>query len=136
MPNTRLLLYPITPSPDDPMTRFFIIRSPMITRRDFARLAGLATGTALFPSPSEAQQSKPANLPPSIAQLKSRKSEAKPIGVEERQQRQERARRLMRENNLDAILMIGGTSLVYFTNIHWWNSERFFSAVLPVKGDA
>ena len=108
----------------------------MITRRDFARLAGLATGTALFPSPSEAQQSKPANLPPSIAQLRSRKSEAKPIGVEERQQRQERARRLMRENNLDAILMTGGTCLVYFTNIHWWNSERFFSAVLPVKGDA
>ena len=108
----------------------------MITRRDFARLAGLATGTALFPSPSEAQQSKPANLPTSIAQLRSRKSEAQPIGVEERQQRQERARRLMRENNLDAILMTGGTCLVYFTNIHWWNSERFFSAVLPVKGDA
>jgi Xaa-Pro aminopeptidase len=107
----------------------------MITRRAFSKLSGFAAGAALIPSISEAQ-GKPASLPASIAQLKSRKSEAKPITVEERQQRQERARQLMRENNLDAIMMIGGTSLVYFTNIHWWNSERLFAAVLPAKGDA
>jgi Xaa-Pro dipeptidase len=108
----------------------------MITRRTFSKLSGFAAGAALIPSISEAQESKPATLPPSIAQLKSRKSEAKAITPEERQQRQERARQLMRENNLDAIMMIGGTSLVYFTNIHWWNSERLFAAVLPAKGNA
>jgi Xaa-Pro dipeptidase len=108
----------------------------MITRRAFSKLSGFAAGAALIPSISEAQESKPASLPASIAQLKSRKNEAKPITVEERQQRQERARQLMRENKLDAIMMIGGTSLVYFTNIHWWNSERLFAAVLPAKGDA
>ena len=31
--------------------------------------------------------------------------------------------------------MIGGTSLVYFTNINWWNSERFFAAVIPARGE-
>src|SRR4051812_6443027 len=108
----------------------------MITRRTFSKLSGFAAGAALIPSISEGQESKPATLPASIAQLKSRKSEAQPITAEERQQRQERARQLMRENNLDAILMIGGTSLVYFTNIHWWNSERLFAAVLPAKGNA
>ena len=107
----------------------------MLTRRDFTKLAGLGAATALLPSISTAQEQNAPSLPAPIAQLKSRKAEAKPIAIEERQQRQERARQLMRENNLDAILMIGGTSLVYFTNIRWWNSERLFAAVLPAKGN-
>ena len=107
----------------------------MLTRRDFTKLAGLGAATALVPSISTAQEQNAPSLPAPIAQLKSRKAEAKPIAIEERQQRQERARQLMRENNLDAILMIGGTSLVYFTNIRWWNSERLFAAVLPAKGN-
>lgn len=107
----------------------------MINRRDFSKLVGLGTGGILISPQSQAQEAKQASLPQSIAQLKSRKGEARPITVAERQQRQERARQLMRENNLDAILMIGGTSLLYFTNIRWWNSERLFAAVLPAKGD-
>jgi len=106
----------------------------MITRRDFTKLAGLSAVTTIIPTASEAQEQGSATPAP-ISQLKSRKGEAKPITIEERQQRQERARQLMRENNLDAILMIGGTSLVYFTNVRWWNSERLFAAVLPAKGD-
>jgi Xaa-Pro dipeptidase len=106
----------------------------MITRRDFTKLAGFSAATTLIPPTSIAQELS-ANLPAPITQLKSRKGEAKPITIEERKQRQERARQLMRENNLDAVLMIGGTSLVYFTNVRWWNSERLFAAVLPAKGD-
>jgi len=106
----------------------------MITRRDFTKLAGVATGAVLVPATSQAQ-SKQENLPAAIAQLKSRKSEPRPITVEERRQRQERARQLMRDNHLDAIFMIGGTSLVYFTNVRWWNSERLFAAILPAKGE-
>jgi Xaa-Pro dipeptidase len=30
--------------------------------------------------------------------------------------------------------LIGGTSLVYFTGIRWWNSERLFVCVIPQKG--
>src|ERR1700745_1764329 len=107
----------------------------MITPRDFTKLAGLSAANSLIPSTSVAQEHGTMILPTSIAQLKSRKEEAKPITIEERQQRQERARQLMRESHLDAILMIGGTSRVYFTNIRWWNSERLFTAVLPAKGD-
>jgi Xaa-Pro dipeptidase len=68
--------------------------------------------------------------------LKSLRDQAKPISVEERQGRVERARRLMRENHLDAIMLIGGTSMKYFANIDWWLSERTFTLVLPAKGDA
>ena len=107
----------------------------MLTRRDFTKLAGLAAGVASTPFLSTAQEDKPANLPPSIAKLQSRKEEAKPITLDERQQRMERARQLMRESHLDAIMMAGGTSLSYFTNVRWGNSERLFAAVIPAKGD-
>jgi Xaa-Pro dipeptidase len=62
------------------------------------------------------------------------KEQALPISNEERQMRIERARALMAANKLDAILMIGGTSLLYYANIRWWNSERLGALVLPVKG--
>jgi Xaa-Pro dipeptidase len=75
-------------------------------------------------------------LPSPIAGLKSRHGEAKPITIAERQRRWERARSLMQKNSIDAICMIGGTSLVYFTGIRWWNSERLFTFVLPQKGKA
>lgn len=107
------------------------------TRRDFLQTAGLATTGALISSESAFAQSEPQpkNLPAPIARLKSRRSEATPISVAEREQRLEKARQLMGDNKLDAIMLIGGTSLVYFTNIHWWLSERLFALILPVKGN-
>jgi Xaa-Pro dipeptidase len=43
---------------------------------------------------------------------------------------------LMSENALDAILMMEGTSLRYFTGMRWWGGERLFTFVLPAKGKA
>jgi Xaa-Pro dipeptidase len=54
--------------------------------------------------------------------------------MEERLARIERAQQLMRDNKLDAIMMIGGTSLNYFTGIRWWLSERLFAMIVPAKG--
>lgn len=107
------------------------------SRREFLRSAGVAGTFALTQTAiAGAQTGNPQKaLPEPIAKLKSRKAEAKPVTVEERQQRIDRARQLMTQNGIDAIMMIGGTSLVYFTNIHWWNSERLFAMVLPVKGN-
>ncbi|HEY3744008.1 MAG TPA: Xaa-Pro peptidase family protein, partial [Bryobacteraceae bacterium] len=75
------------------------------------------------------------SLPPSIAALKSRRSEAVPITNQERLQRIENAQRLMKENKIDAICMMGGTTLEYFTNMHWWTSERLTFMVLPQRGE-
>ena len=71
-----------------------------------------------------------------IASLKSMKDLAKPITVDERAARQEKARQLMAANHLDAILLADGTSLEYFAGVHWWGSERLFALVLPTKGRA
>ena len=75
------------------------------------------------------------SLPAPIKGLKSRHAEAKPITVAERRDRLERARQSMQKNKMDAICMIGGTSLAYFTGIRWGNSERLFAFVLPQKGN-
>jgi Xaa-Pro dipeptidase len=109
------------------------------SRRRFLETAGIAAtvavaqpGTAFAAQQDEAAAGK---LPEPIARLKSRKAEAKPITTAEREQRIERARQLMADNKIDAIMITGGTSLLYFTNIHWWMSERLFAIVLPVKGN-
>ncbi len=103
----------------------------MFTRRDFVRLGSLAAGFTAAPAVSHAQ---PPALPPSIAALQSMRSKATPITNIERLQRIEQARKLMADSGLDAIAMMGGTSLVYFSNIRWWNSERLFLMILPAKG--
>jgi Xaa-Pro dipeptidase len=107
----------------------------MFSRRSFLSTAGLASAAALIPEPLSAQQSASPSLPPSIAALRSRKAEARPITADERRQRIERARELMAQNKIDALVVCGGTSLVYFTGISWWLSERFFALVLTRKGE-
>jgi Xaa-Pro dipeptidase len=111
----------------------------MISRRRFLEVGSVA-GAAFASQPLVATASdKPstgASLSPSIARLKSRKNEATPITREERNERQERARKLMSENGLDAIVLMAGTSLTYFTGMRWWGGERLFVLVLPAKGAA
>jgi Xaa-Pro dipeptidase len=112
----------------------------MISRRQFLEVSGMAAGVAashpLLASASAREDKPDSSLPPSIASLKSRRSEADPISREERRERQERARRLMGDNALDGIVVMEGTSLKYFTGIRWWGGERLFALVLPTKGAA
>jgi Xaa-Pro dipeptidase len=110
----------------------------MISRRRFLKAGGVTAAMAASHSlaSNAAAQDTDASLPPSLAKLKSRKSEATPISREERHERQQRARQLMSENALDVIVLMEGTSLRYFTGIRWWGGERTFALVLPAKGAA
>ncbi|HTS37041.1 MAG TPA: Xaa-Pro peptidase family protein [Candidatus Solibacter sp.] len=105
----------------------------MVSRRRFLQAGAL---TAAIPIAARSLTADDSSLPPSLAALTSRKSEAKPITKDERRERQERARKLMSENSLDAIILMEGTSLRYFTGIRWWGGERTFALVLPAKGAA
>jgi len=109
----------------------------MISRRNFMWLTGAAAGLSV--TRLDAQRGGggvPAGpLPPSIAALASMKSQATPISVDERRARFEQARRLMAEHELDAVMLAGGTSLLYFTGVRWGNSERLFTVVIPAKGE-
>jgi Xaa-Pro dipeptidase len=107
------------------------------SRRQFLGVsaAAAAAGVLSATTPSQAAQAEPDKLPPSIAALKSRKSEAVPISADEMRTRVEGARQLMGQNGLQAIAVTNGSSLTYFSGAHWWVSERFFGMFLPAKGD-
>lgn len=113
----------------------------MPSRRQFVSLTASATAAALAakPQPLAAQEGTGQGrgaLPPAIAALKSMKSQATPITVDERRGRIEKARRLMRDNGFDALMLTGGTSMEYFTGIRWGLSERLLAAFIPVTGSA
>jgi Xaa-Pro dipeptidase len=108
----------------------------MLSRRTFLRAGTIAAGLASQPLLLANAENNCAPLPPSIENLKSMKDQAKPITNDERSERQNKARELMASNHLDAILLMEGTSLVYFSGIHWWGGERTFAMVLPAKGPA
>ena len=108
-----------------------------ISRRNFIELGATAAAAGVLSAAtsSQAAQAEPSKLPPSIAALKSRKSEAKPITAEEMSARVERARQLMNANGMQAIAITNGSSLTYYSGVHWWVSERFFGMFLPAKGE-
>ncbi len=110
----------------------------MLTRRTFLTTSGLAAaGTACTPaSGGNAGGAAASDLPAPIAALMPMKDGVVPISVDERKARIEKARRLMTEQKIDALLLTGGTSMVYFTGMQWGNSERLTCAVIPVRGNA
>ena len=112
----------------------------MTSRRDFlvsASTAGAAVALGARSAdaaviPAAAQQG--AAMPPAIRALRPMKDGVVPISVAERQARLEKARRLMREQGVDALMLTGGTSMVYFTGIQWGLSERLLAAFIPASG--
>jgi Xaa-Pro dipeptidase len=112
----------------------------MTTRRDFlatssASLAALAvTGCAKAEADASGAASTQSDLPPAIAALTPMKDGVVPISVDERKARLEKARRLMTEQKIDALMLAGGTSMEYFTGMKWGNSERLLAVVIPAKG--
>ena len=116
----------------------------MTTRRTFLGTSTIAAaGVVLAKARPAAAHDAPTNeaspyqggtLPPAIAALKPMTAGVKPITVEERRARIDKATRLMRENKIDALMLTGGTSMQYFTSIRWGLSERMLALILPVKG--
>ena len=109
----------------------------MMNRRTFLTAAGAAAGLPI--ARLSAQRGRGADfagaLPPSIAALTSMRDRARPITVEERKARIDRAKALMAEQKIDAIVLAGGTSLLYFTGIRWGNSERLTAVIIPKVGN-
>jgi Xaa-Pro aminopeptidase len=110
----------------------------MLTRRSFMWISATAAA-ALRSTPLLGQrgsgQTADGPVPAAIAALTSMRDQAKPITNEERNARIERARRLMIEQKINALVLTGGTSLVYYTNIRWGGGERLFACVIPAKGE-
>ena len=112
-----------------------------LDRRQFTGLvAGILAGTAFGPDTRAhaaipAATVDPCNLPPQIQALTPMREGIVPISDEERARRVDRARQLMAQYGVAAVLMEPGTNLTYYTNVRWGLSERPFVAVLPARGE-
>lgn len=100
----------------------------MITRRHAmlgigATSAGLLAGKASW---VQAQSAKAASAP--------KISLPPPISQAERMQRVAKVQGLLRAAGLKALLVEAGSSLVYFTGVEWWRSERLTAALIPAEG--
>ena len=94
-----------------------------VNRRDWMKGLGAGALLATMASPARSFQAVAGSaLPP-------------PITREERLARLARARALMAQHEIGAIVVESGPSLDYFTGVQWWRSERFTGAVIPVEGD-
>ena len=94
-----------------------------VERRTFLGSAVAIAASAILPVlGAGAQAAAPIKLPP-------------PIGREERMARLARARALMQQHGMGAIVIEPGASLDYFTGVQWWRSERLTAAIIPVRGD-
>ena len=97
-------------------------------RRALLSMAGVTAAlAALAPSRVFAQDAATA--------LKPMTGDVKPIERAEYLARIDRARELMGKHRIGALLLEPGASLVYFTGVQWWRSERLTAAILPREGD-
>ncbi len=112
----------------------------MFSRRRFV-LSAAAAASALplaaqraknaAPAPASPPPNPESPLPTAILALPDRRPEIVPIKPSERADRLDRARELMKQFGIDAILITTGASLYYFTGTHWGQSERLFAYIIP-----
>ena len=107
------------------------------------RLSAGLTGAALLGNAAPALGAETAEvevlqqreLPSAIRKLRKMTDDVVPISMDERQSRIEKARRLMRENKIDAIYLEPGSSMFYYTGMRWGTSERMLALVIPARGE-
>lgn len=107
-------------------------------RRDFLRAsAGLAGAMLLgsYDTYADATPEPQSNVPEAISKLRRMTDGIVPITLDERRARIEKARRLMKEQRIDAIYIEPGSSMFYYTGMRWGTSERMFALVIPARGE-
>ncbi|TAN23450.1 MAG: M24 family metallopeptidase [Acidobacteria bacterium] len=111
-------------------------------RRQFLKTSAL--GAAAMPlalsgcghrSAAAAETAGAPPLPAALLALEPVAPKVVPITEGERRQRLARAQELMGVHKIDALFMEGGSSLIYFTGMHWFTSERTMGMLLPRSGD-
>ncbi len=109
-------------------------------RRDFLRLSAGVAAASVLGSSALAETTEPnpiqqRELPAPIRKLRKMIDDVMPISMDERRSRIEKARRLMRENKIDAIYVEPGSSMFYYTGMRWGTSERMLALVIPARGE-
>jgi Xaa-Pro dipeptidase len=101
---------------------------PILDRRTLLQYSLAMGGLAMAGIPRLFAQERAAEA------LKPITGDVVPIGRAERAGRLARAQAMMRAQGIDAILVEPGASLIYYSGIRWWRSERLTAAVILAEG--
>jgi len=122
------------------------------SRRRFLQQTVAATSLGALAHPAALRAQTPTHspataLPPAFDKLAPLGARVHPISPAEFTERIEHAQRLMSDpksqaadatstppQKYDALFIAPGTSLYYFTGVHWWPSERLLGLVIPREG--
>jgi Xaa-Pro dipeptidase len=107
--------------------------NPPVSRRGFLQSSVAASAIAVAAS----GRGPSLQLPPSFSALKPLGDRIRPITPDEFHARLLHAQEVMSQLNpsLEVLLLGPGTSLYYFTGIHWGLSERLLALVIPRSGE-
>jgi Xaa-Pro dipeptidase len=104
-----------------------------VSRRSFM-LASTAIATGFAASAQSSQLGPAKAVPEAIAALPNLSGQARPFTSDERGIRIERARQLMSEKKMDAIVLANSTSSsVYFADLRLFGGERLWALVIPAR---
>jgi Xaa-Pro dipeptidase len=112
-----------------------------ISRRDVLKTASVASGTMAAKSMLRLSQQQERNqsqsLPAAFDKLKPLGDRVKPISAEELHGRVLHAQQLMTDEKpqYEALFVTPGTTLLYYTGIEWWPSERILALLVPRRGN-
>lgn len=93
-----------------------------ISKRDFMKLSGLSAAALAIPTAGHAADLSPVT------------DDVEPISPAERKARIAKAQRLMAKHDIDAVVVDAGSSMIYYSGIRWWRSERLTGLVIPREG--
>jgi len=100
-----------------------------INKRDFLKLSGVTAGAVVLGACDASDNKVHAPV------LSPMTDSVRPISVDERLARIQKAQRLMSEHDIDAILVEPGSAMLYFSGVSWWRSERLTALIIPREGD-
>src|SRR5216110_505011 len=98
-----------------------------VCRRAFL---GLTAAAAVMADSAKAEAAKAR-----AAGLSSITTGVQPISAQEHSARVAKVQTAMQQRRIAALLVEAGSTLEYFTGIHWWRSERTTAAVIPAEGE-
>lgn len=96
----------------------------IMNRRAFIGLCGAGLAQSLFGGAAWADVAGLAPLP----------GRPPAIDAAEYRARLAKVQKLMRQLGFGALLIEPGSTLVYFTSVNWWRSERITCAIIPAEG--
>lgn len=105
-----------------------------INRRDFISLTGVAATASMVTALGSCKDGSKETTKPA-GSLTPMPNPPPPIGLAEREARVAKAKRLMAENKIEALLLDSGTAMYYFLGVSWGGSERPMVAIIPAKAD-